>query len=99
MAPWEPRAEEPVRPLSSAFFEAEFKGDRRASAICSGNGSTFMALYVYDVHGNCVAWDDLAPSNVRDDMAVDWFPPHSGHYLVEARNCGIHTNKCKIYLR
>jgi hypothetical protein len=98
-APWQPRPADTMRPLTSKFYEAEFKGNRRACAICSGDGSSVMALYVYDVYGNCVAWDDFPASNVRDDLAVDWYPPRDGYYVIEAHNCGILTNTCKIFLR
>jgi hypothetical protein len=99
IAPWQPRATEAVRPLTSKFYDAEFKGNRRACAICSGDGTSVMALYVYDVHGNCVAWDDFPASNVKDDLAVDWYLPQNGYYTIEAHNCGVQTNPCKIFLR
>jgi hypothetical protein len=97
---WDPRGAEPIRPLSSKSFVVEFKGGRRAGAIASGvDGTTFLGLYVYDVHGNCVAWDDRGNWATRDDTAVDWFPRENAVYMVEVRNFGVTTNACKIFLR
>src|SRR5689334_1162504 len=71
--------------LFSQVYSAEFKGGERACVIALGNGRTYLGLYVYDAHGNCIAWDDEGRPRSRpgqtstvDDLAVDWFPAASG---------------------
>jgi hypothetical protein len=86
-------------PLDRASTEIEFKGGQRASALAMGDGSTYLGLYVFDVYGNCVAWDDEGTTATLDDLAVEWFPTTTSTYLVEVRNCGLQNNKCKIVLR
>src|SRR5579864_2112370 len=48
----------------------------RANIIACGQlrEGTYLGLYVYDEHGNCVTWDDLGSSSTKDDNAVEWFP-------------------------
>jgi hypothetical protein len=85
--------------LASKTYTLQFKGGQRANVIAIGDGSTFMGLYVYDVHGNCVAWDDEGLSQTRDDLALEWYPLENGYYIVEVRNCGSHVNQCKVWIR
>jgi hypothetical protein len=47
---------------------------------------TRLGLYVFDAHGNCVAWDDFAPKKGTRDSAVTFVPPESGRYTVVVRN-------------
>jgi hypothetical protein len=70
-----------------------FKGGERASVIGIGQGATFLGLYVYDEHGNCVTWDDIGTSSTKDDVAVEWFPPTTAPYTLELRNFGVAMNK------
>jgi hypothetical protein len=89
-----------VPQLSSQTYVLEFKGGERAVAIASGDGAaTYMGLYVYDNHGNCVAWDDDASWGTRDDLAVEWFPQRTDVYTIEVSNCGLRVNQCKVILR
>jgi hypothetical protein len=99
--PIEPfKAQVPVVPgLSSLSYTMEFRGGKRASVIASGNGSSYMAAYIYDTDGNCVAWDDSGNLKTLDDVAVDWYPRQNGTYTVEVRNSGTSPNECKVYIR
>jgi len=85
--------------LGSRVFSVEWEGNRRACAIAIGDGSTYMGLYVYDAHGNCVAWDDEGTPRTCDDLAVEWHPRQNGVYAVEVHNSGLQSNRCKVVLR
>jgi hypothetical protein len=85
--------------LGGRVFSAEWEGNRRASAIAIGDGSTYMGLYVYDKHGNCVAWDDEGTARTCDDLAVEWRPRQNAVYAVEIHNNGMQSNRCKVVLR
>jgi len=88
-----------VPPLASRVFNVEWEGEQRACAIVLGDGSTYMGLYVYDIHGNCIAWDDEGMPQTCDDVAVEWYPTQKGVFVVEARNNGMQSNNCKVVLR
>jgi hypothetical protein len=45
-----------------------------------------MGLYVFDGHGNCLAWDDFAGGKAARDNAVIFVPPQNGKYTVVVRN-------------
>jgi hypothetical protein len=86
-------------PLSNRTYSLQFKSGERATAEALGNGATYLGLYVYDAHGNCIAWDDQAPAQTRDDLGVDWYPLETGMYTVEVRNSGPRANNTKIIIR
>ena len=88
----EPYGSRSYRPLA-------FKGGEKATVIVNGTGRTYMGLYIYDQHGSCVAWDDLGAKGVKDDLAVEWYPPHTGLYTIEIRNFGHLPNFCQRALR
>lgn len=84
-------------PFASESISVTFVGKKQASAICVGKHKTFLGLYVYDQHGNCVAWDDLISSRVNkeqpaagypDALAAQWFPAEDGQHTVEVVNFG-----------
>jgi hypothetical protein len=81
------------------IIETAFKGNQRSVVIASGNGSSMITLYVYDQHGNCVAKDDTCHPRVRDDVAVEWFPPTTAPYVVELRNVGGLPNPVQMAIR
>ncbi len=72
------------------------KGGERTVAIAATTSQqpVLLALYVFDPHGNCIAWDEYddraPPSKSRrpatDDVAVEWFAPAAATYTVELRN-------------
>lgn len=72
------------------------KGGERTIAIAATTSKqpVLLALYVFDPHGNCVAWDeydDRAASGEgrrpsTDDVAVEWFAPAPATYTVELRD-------------
>jgi hypothetical protein len=76
-----------------------FKAGERASVVAIGSGATYMGLYVYDEHSNCVAWDDLGNNRTLDDMAVQWFPPKTAPYTIEVRNFGDRPNGFSMAIR
>jgi hypothetical protein len=88
-----------VPQLASQTFAYEFKGEQLARVLAIGDGATYMGLYVYDIHGNCVAWDDNGSSATRDDLAVAWQPRQNGVFLIELCNCGVRVNQCKVVIR
>jgi hypothetical protein len=88
-----------VGPLASQIYTVEFKGQQRACAIAIGNGNTYMGLYIYDIYGNCVAWDDEGMPQTCDDLAVEWWPRQDAAYVIELHNNGLLSNKCKVTIR
>jgi hypothetical protein len=100
----------PVQPVPLRVFALEpgtsrlethtFKAGERASVISIGReGATFLGLYIYDEHGNCVTWDDIGTSSTKDDVAVEWFPSRAAPYTVEVRNFGLAVNKLELAVR
>ena len=78
-----------VAQLSSQTYMRTFRGGERANVMAIGTGATYMGLYVYDRHGNCVAWDDWGMPISRDDLSVDWYPRQTAPYMIEVRNSGV----------
>jgi hypothetical protein len=85
--------------LGGKVFSLEWEGNQRASALALGNGNTYLGLYVYDRHGNCVAWDDEGMPQTCDDLAVQWHPREKSAFMIEVHNCGLVVNNCKVVLR
>jgi hypothetical protein len=81
-----------VLPYHALSIPATFPGGEIARVVASGTGQTYMGLYVYDAHGNCVAWDDLGNAMTKDDLAVQWLPPAAAPYRIEIRNYGPYPN-------
>jgi len=69
------------------------KPGQRAQVIVSGDGSSYLGLYVYDRHGNCVAWDDEVNPRSTDDLVGQWSATVAGAYTVEVRNLSAVKNK------
>jgi hypothetical protein len=88
-----------VEPYGRRSYVATFKGKERACVIVKGAGQTYLGLYVYDEHGNCVARDDRGSNNVKDGLAVEWFPLKTAPYTVEVRNFGPLVNSFSLALR
>ncbi len=89
-----------VTPLDRMSIVERFEGGRRAGAIVIGNGRSFMGVYVFDRHGNCVALDDsMGAGPVRDDLAVEWFPAETGAYSIEVNNFGLSANAFTLVVR
>jgi hypothetical protein len=76
-----------------------FKGKERAVAILSGDGSTCLGLYIFDMNGNCVELDDQSRKATFDDVVVEWFPQQDAPYAVEPRNGGPVVNEAKMVIR
>ncbi|MCI0378420.1 MAG: hypothetical protein L0215_12495 [Gemmataceae bacterium] len=94
-----PPSREVVEPFGQKTFSLNFEGNQRASVVAIGDGRTFMGLYVYDRHGNCVARDDVGDSPTRDDLAAEWFPPELGPYSIDVVNLGRTFNQFWIAIR
>jgi hypothetical protein len=88
-----------VTPYGSRAFKITFKGGEPALVIVSGDGTTYMGLYVYDEHGNCVGKDDLGDKGSHDDLAVRWVPPRTARYRIEVRNFGALPNTFQLAKR
>jgi len=89
-----------LEPGMSLLESHTFKANERASVIGVGReGATFLGLYVYDVHGNCVTWDDVGTTATKDDVAVEWFPAETASYTIEVRNFGMAVNKLELAVR
>jgi hypothetical protein len=89
-----------VEAFAHASFADVFDSQKRASAIVIGDGGTYLGIYVFDRWGNCIARDDFTGSvAAHDDLAVEWYPPEVGGYLVDVRNFGPSPNGFTIVIR
>jgi len=96
----------PVRPRPPAFVDVpgyyvaslaeDFAGGVRANIIVSGDGQTYLGVYVFDSHGNCVAWDDFGNRTTRDDLNAEWYPPNTGRYGCDIFNYGRIENQAEL---
>jgi hypothetical protein len=86
-------------PFATRFYTLEFKGGQRSVVFATGKGESRLGLYVYDTHGNCIAWDDEGNLATPDDCVVEWTPAKDGFYTVEIRNGGPATNKMRVAMR
>jgi hypothetical protein len=86
-------------PFGTFFDSLICNGKERTNVIVYGQGTSPMAVYVYDAHGNCVARDDLSLTTVSDDLAVEWHPPTEQVYDIEIRNLGRRLNNAEIAIR
>jgi hypothetical protein len=77
----------------------ELKGQEETRIIASGETALYLGLYVFDAHGNCVAFDDYAGTHVREDAAVIFVPPVQGAYTVEVRSFFGRDNKVRLVVR
>ena len=83
--------------FSSIFFIVPCNGGgERSCVIATGKGSSPLALYVFDAHGNCVARDEPVAAPGGDDVAVEWFPTIAGVFTVELRNPGRLSNLVEV---
>jgi hypothetical protein len=89
----------PLEPFSGRTFSVRCKAKERTAVIVYGEGTSPMAVYVFDPHGNCVAWDDNSLSMMPDDLALEWYPPAEQNYEVEVRNLGRKKNQPEIAIR
>ena len=104
-SPVEPLAEKSgfrnisFEPFASQTLTIECRAKERTCAILYGQGTSPMAIYVFDKHGNCVAKDDVSFNVVSDDAAVEWYPTAPGAYEVEIRNLGRRQNNSEVAIR
>lgn len=91
--------EDTLEPYAAKNYWRQFEAGRRAEAVALGDGTSFLTLYVYDAHGNCVAWDDRVNARTRDDLAAEWLPPRTGPYTIEVKCLGRLTNKFVLRVR
>lgn len=89
----------PMEPFSARTFPVRCKAKERTAVIVYGQGTSPMGVYVFDPHGNCVAWDDASRSMMPDDLALEWHPPTEQTYEVEVRNLGRKANNAEIAIR
>lgn len=100
-----PTAEVPPQKMnlgafSTKTFEITFEANKVARAICIGDGSTYMGLYIYDLHGNCVASEsNQNASKVRDDLIVEWVPGEKTRYTIEVVNLGRVVNRFTLAVK
>jgi hypothetical protein len=90
---------ETVGSYNSRLYTFTFRGAERSVVIVSGDGSSYLGLYVYDQHGNCVAKDDLSGFPTRDDLAVEWYPHETAPYTIEVKNLGRSFNTYEMAIR
>lgn len=88
-----------MEPFSGRTFSVRCKAKERTAVIIYGQGTSPMGVYVFDPHGNCVAWDDVSLSMMPDDLALEWHPPTEQNYEIEVRNLGRKANQPEIAIR
>jgi hypothetical protein len=99
---------EPVQPVSPQEVKIPpfaqdsqvllFAASKPASVVVAGSRAGFLGLYVFDRHGNCVAWDDVSRAN-RDALGVDWIPSLQDSYGITIANLSRASNKCVVLIR
>src|SRR5262245_17327039 len=86
-------------PFARENYPIRCKAKESTRVIVYGQGSSPMAVYVFDKHGNCVAHDDFATDGGSDDLPLEWFSPTEAAYDVEVRNLGRKSNTSEIAIR
>jgi hypothetical protein len=94
-----PTRRETLEAFASKSYTVTFQACKRANVVLVGDGMSYLGLYVYDRHGNCICKDDQAAPPNKDDCAVEWFPPREQVYTIEVRNLGPLPNKCVIAIQ
>lgn len=84
---------------SQVAFSFVLKGMEETRVIASGRKRLYQGLYVYDAHGNCVAWDDYGGTKVPEDTAVIFVPPADGTYTVVIRSFFPEPNTVRVVVR
>jgi len=81
-------------------LSAEFRGGERACVVAVGDHEPVvdMGLVVYDEAGRKVA-EDAGNEAAPDYVAVIWYPPRDGKYVIEIRSAGEIENRVFISLR
>jgi len=98
LEPVKPR-EVVLEPYRRVVETQVFAAGQLGKVIGIGDGRTYLALYLYDSYGNCVAWDDQGTSSIKDDVYVECFPLHPERYTYEFRNQGSSSNRVEIAVR
>lgn len=88
-----------LEPFQRDNYAIRCKAKESTRVIVYGQGSSPMAVYVFDAHGNCVAHDDYSTNDVSDDLALDWYSPSETTYDVEVYNLGRKSNTAEIAIR
>jgi hypothetical protein len=91
--------QEDISPQQVHTWIHKHEGGQRSWVAVSGTGVCALGLYVYDQHGNCVARDDFAGLEVRDDLAASWRVPATGPYAIEVHNLGLVANTYDISVK
>lgn len=92
------RKPELIAGMTRSYLEP-FKQGQSALAIASGNGRSRLAMYVFDVHGNCLGKDDHSAPATGDDLIVAWYPAADGLYSIDLHNEGLEKNAYQIAVR
>jgi hypothetical protein len=77
-----------IEPYGRLEYWKKFEGGIPARVIAVGDGQSWLTLYVYDAHGNCVAWDDDVNQQTADDLAAEWLPARGGTYAMRVNSLG-----------
>jgi hypothetical protein len=89
-----------VKAKSSWTMTVKFKGGERANVIVVGEKEkAYLALYIHDAHGNCVARDDDTKGFFLNDRWVIWYPAKAQNYTIEVRNLGTIEDEFYIAIR
>ncbi|GEM_PF-6987934 len=88
-----------LEPFGRETYSIKCKAKESTRVIIWGQGSSPMAIYVFDVNGNCVARDDLSVGGISDDLALEWYSPTEANFDVEVRNLGRKSNTAEIAIR
>jgi hypothetical protein len=93
-------------PFGQVVQTAELKAGETTHVIVSetlegeeaANPNLRQGVYVFDVHGNCLAWDDFAGPKGRN-VGVIFVPTADGVYTVVARSFCDRRYRCQITIR
>lgn len=87
-----------LAPGTSQFLNRPLPGGKRVLFVAHGSTpSARLGIYVYDVLGNCVAWDDVGSAKGSPGVAVaDVAPGNDSLLQVEVHNLGLTTQKATL---
>ena len=88
-----------LAPFGRETYPIRCKAKESTRVMVWGQGKSPLAVYVFDVHGNCVAHDDLSLSRDSDALALEWYSPAQADYDVEVHNLGRRSNTSEIAIR
>jgi hypothetical protein len=75
------------------IYRIAFDGGEPAVVALAGDGSSNLALFVYDADGNLLC----RSAKSGDRQTCEWKPAHTADFFVEVRNAGGRPNRYRLW--